>query len=104
MSDDTGFGGDGGVGATAKLAHPVGPEFDLFGDVIFVDYGNQRVRLISKIDGRVTTLAGGGDPSTPLPLVTTNTEAVFTGLSALAVDPFGAIAALQRGALSDDLA
>jgi len=57
---ERGFAGDGGPATKAKLNRPcavaVGPEGDLF----IADYGNQRIRKVSR-DGTISTLAGSGE-------------------------------------------
>lgn len=60
-----GFSGDGGPAVKAMLSAPWGLNVDSAGNLYVADYGNNRIRLISK-NGIITTLAGfaanyGGD-------------------------------------------
>lgn len=60
-----GFSGDGGPATEAELNRPWGLNVDSAGNLYVADYGNVRIRLISK-NGIITTLAGfaanyGGD-------------------------------------------
>ena len=54
----SGFGGDNGPAASARLANPSGVALDGAGNLYFNDTGNQRVRKIS--NGVITTVAGNG--------------------------------------------
>jgi hypothetical protein len=66
----SGFSGDGGPGAKARLSGPAGVAVDLSGNVLVSDAGNARVRVLSVRSGRfygrrmtaghIYTLAGGG--------------------------------------------
>ena len=55
-----GFSGDNGPAASAKLAGPLGLAFDKDGNLLIADVGNSRVRLVDKISGIITTIAGNG--------------------------------------------
>ena len=58
------FSGDGGPATAATLQSPRGIAIDPLGNIIFSDYGNNRVRKIDGATGVITTIAGvGGVPS-----------------------------------------
>jgi len=54
-----GFLGDGGAAATAQLRTPRGLAVDGGGNLFIVDYGNDRIRKITR-DGVINTIAGTG--------------------------------------------
>ena len=61
----SGFSGDGGPAATARLNRPYGLTLDSSGNLYIADFGNGRVRRVSP-DGVIRTVAGGGSAlSTP---------------------------------------
>ena len=53
------FSGDGGPATAANIQTPRGITLDLYGNVIFSDYGNNRIRKINMTTGIITTLTGG---------------------------------------------
>lgn len=53
-----GFSGDNSVALLARLKSPYGLATDTFGNLFIADFGNGRVRKLSR-DGRITTVAGG---------------------------------------------
>jgi serine/threonine-protein kinase len=55
-----GFAGDGGPAGGAELNRPIAVAADKNGNVYIADWGNNRVREVTK-DGRITTVAGNGD-------------------------------------------
>ena len=55
-----GFSGDGGPGTSASLAIPQGVAVDSGGNVLFSDYGNNRIRRLATGTGIITTVAGNG--------------------------------------------
>jgi uncharacterized protein (TIGR03437 family) len=55
-----GFSGDGGQAKDCQLNSPYGILLDPRGNLFIADLGNSRVRRISP-DGRITTVAGGGN-------------------------------------------
>ena len=55
-----GFTGDGGPAGNAQLNIPVGLCLDAAGNLYIGDYGNQRIRKISKATGIISTIAGTG--------------------------------------------
>lgn len=64
------YSGDGGAAAAGTIYHPYGVSLDGAGNVYFADFGNNRVRIISKATGphfgqsmtanSIYTIAGGG--------------------------------------------
>ena len=54
-----GFGGDGGLAASAQLNSPSGLAVDSQGNVYIADTGNSRIRVIGS-DGVMRTIAGNG--------------------------------------------
>jgi sugar lactone lactonase YvrE len=58
---ESGFAGDGGPAAAAKLNRPCAVAVDLRGNLYVADSGNHRVRKVAP-DGTITTFAGTGEP------------------------------------------
>ena len=62
-----GYNGDGIPAASAELEWPQGVAVDAAGDVFIADQGNNRVREVNAVTGRITTLVGpevnGGRPT-----------------------------------------
>lgn len=57
-------GDDGGQATNARIQNPRGITVDPSGNVVFSDYGNNRIRKINTTTGIITTIAGvGGAPS-----------------------------------------
>lgn len=56
---EAGFSGDGGTASAARLNHPYGLAADAAGNLYIADYGNQRVRLVTR-EGAILTVAGTG--------------------------------------------
>ena len=52
--------GDGGAATAAQLNFPSGIAVDVSGDVYIEDMRNNRVRIVSKSTGAISTFAGGG--------------------------------------------
>jgi uncharacterized protein (TIGR03437 family) len=79
----SGFSGDGGPAANARLGSPLGVAVDDGGNVYIADAGNARIRKVSG-DGVIRTVAGGGQqaPQSGLPA----TEAALCGVGSVAVD------------------
>ena len=55
---DAGHSGDGGPATSAKLNSPSGIALDLSGNVYIADTGNHIIRMISKLTGYISTVAG----------------------------------------------
>ena len=55
-----GFSGDGGAAIAAQLNNPFGIVVDSIGNIYIADTGNQRIRMINKATGFITTIAGNG--------------------------------------------
>jgi hypothetical protein len=56
----SGFSGDNGPATSAQLYFPSGPAIDAAGNILIPDYFNHRLRMISKMTGIITTIAGTG--------------------------------------------
>jgi sugar lactone lactonase YvrE len=56
----SGFSGDGGAASSAQISGPTGVAVDNTGNVFVVDQGNQRIRRVDGISGKMTTVAGVG--------------------------------------------
>ena len=63
-----GMSGDGGPARTARLNSPYGLAVDRAGNLFIADLGNARVRRVG-LDGRITTVAGGGTAALPAGMV-----------------------------------
>ena len=59
-NNDVGCSGDGGNGTSATLSIPSGVAVDAIGNIYIADTGNDRVRLLTKSTGIITTVAGIG--------------------------------------------
>jgi trimeric autotransporter adhesin len=55
-----GYDGDGGLATSASLFLPGGVAVDTSGNIYIADYGNHRIRLVTKSTGVITTVAGNG--------------------------------------------
>ena len=54
----TGYSGDNGLATSAKLFSPHGVASDASGDLYIADTNNHVIRLVTKIGGIITTVAG----------------------------------------------
>jgi trimeric autotransporter adhesin len=54
------FVGDGGLAISARLRNPAGVAVDASGNVYIADYGNRRIRMVTKSTGNISTVAGDG--------------------------------------------
>ena len=52
--------GDGGPATSAHLSEPTGVAFNSSGDAFISEYGNSKIRLVTKSTGIITTIAGTG--------------------------------------------
>jgi sugar lactone lactonase YvrE len=59
----SGYSGDGGLATSARLAGPNGVAVDTSGNIYIADSYNNRVRMVTKSTGIITTVAGNGTPS-----------------------------------------
>jgi alpha-tubulin suppressor-like RCC1 family protein len=58
-----GFSGDGGPASSAQLKEPVGIVMDPAGNLFIADHGNNRIRRVDALTGRISTYAGRGSGS-----------------------------------------
>jgi trimeric autotransporter adhesin len=56
----TGYSGDGGLAALAVLNLPMGIAVDASGKIYIADTKNNRIRMVTKTTGVITTVAGNG--------------------------------------------
>ena len=56
----SGFSGDGGPAASARLRFPRELALDAAGNLFFADKGNHRIRRVDAVTGIITTVAGNG--------------------------------------------
>ena len=61
-----GFSGDNGVATSAQLNKPKDVFVDGLGDLYIADRGNNRIRRVDAATGRISTVAGGGNPTDQL--------------------------------------
>jgi len=55
--------GDGGIASAATLKNPTGITVDSSGNLYIADNGNNRVRMVTFTDNKITTIAGNGTQS-----------------------------------------
>ena len=55
-----GYAGDNGLALAARLGHPISVTVDAAGNIYITEEFGDRVRKISAIDGKITTVAGNG--------------------------------------------
>jgi trimeric autotransporter adhesin len=53
-----GYSGDGGIATSAALSYPRGVATDASGNIYIVDAGNDRIRMVTKSAGIISTVAG----------------------------------------------
>jgi hypothetical protein len=80
--------GDGGLATDGYLTNPSGLTLDPAGNLYIVDNADNRVRRVSP-DGKIVTVAGGGNPTDGLGDGGRATDARLDGPSHMAVDPGG---------------
>jgi trimeric autotransporter adhesin len=54
------YSGDGGLATSATLSRPSGIAFDASGNIYIVDTNNNRIRMVTKSTGIITTVSGNG--------------------------------------------
>ncbi len=84
------FYGDGGPALDASLYVPQGLTADPSGNLLAYDTNNRRIRRIDAATGKITTVAGGGNPADGLGDGGLATQATFSG-SGLTADAHGNI-------------
>src|SRR6266513_2910767 len=84
------FYGDGGSALDASLYVPQGLTADPSGNLLAYDTNNRRIRRIDASTGKITTVAGGGNPADGLGDGGLATQATFSG-SGLTADAHGNI-------------
>lgn len=62
IAGSAGFSGDGELATSARLNQPAGVAVDGSGNVYISDVNNSRVRKITAADGKISTIAGNGQP------------------------------------------
>lgn len=58
-SGSPGFGGDGGPALAGQLAYPTELDLDATGNVLVLDSGNDRIRKIDRLTGKISTIVTG---------------------------------------------
>jgi trimeric autotransporter adhesin len=58
----SGYSGDGGLATSAALNYPSSIALDAAGDVYIADTENNRIRMVTKSTGIISTVAGNGTP------------------------------------------
>jgi trimeric autotransporter adhesin len=54
------YSGDGGLATSARLSYPYGVTVDASGNIYIADTFNNRIRMVTKSTGIITTVAGNG--------------------------------------------
>jgi sugar lactone lactonase YvrE len=80
--------GDGGPATNAQLAIPLSLALDAAANLYIIDFGDSRVRRVGP-DAKITTVAGGGNPSSGVGDSGLATDARLEGPSRAVVDPGG---------------
>jgi len=93
-----GSAGDGGPASAAQLNSPYGLAVDVAGNLYIADLGNARVRRVST-EGRISTLAGGGNSDVSLfGVPTKGTDARLNAPRNVVVDTAGQVYISDFGA------
>ena len=93
-----GYAGDGAVATAAQLDFPVGIALDADQDILVADGNNHAIRLVSRVNGFIFTIAGtgtagyNGDNQTA---VTASIDSPYR----LAVEPSGAVLLTEAGGM-----
>jgi DNA-binding beta-propeller fold protein YncE len=94
---DPGFKGDGRSSVLSQLRQPHSIAFDSRGNLLICDTGNNRLRLVSRETGIITTVSGTGE-STATPASGPMSDTPLLGPRSLDTDPDGNIyLALREG-------
>lgn len=91
-----GSGGDGGPATEAQLKYPSFVTTDRDGNLYIADYGNHRIRRVSVVDGRITTVVGSGSPGSGLDDVSPLTTTLLNP-NDVAIDPTGRLVIADTG-------
>ncbi|MBZ5677067.1 MAG: hypothetical protein LAP61_22720 [Acidobacteriia bacterium] len=89
------YSGDGGPATTASLNGPLGVAVDGTGNLYIADWDNNRIRKVS--NGVITTVAGGGSPSSGTGDGGLATSTSLNGPSSVAVDSQGRVYVADTG-------
>ena len=84
-----GYAGDAGPATSAKLSSPRGIALDALGNFYIADTGNNVIRLVTKISGFITTVAGTGLPGGYAEGTGPATSATLYSPSGVALDVLG---------------
>ena len=55
-----GYDGDGGLATSSRLYFPADVAIDASGNIYIADFANDRIRMVTKSTGIITTVAGDG--------------------------------------------
>lgn len=89
-----GFRGDGGPAAEAQLNLPTDLAVDQRGNLYILDQGNQRVRRVNAVDGKIQTVAGKGESCGASSRIAT--EIQFCNTEGIALDAQGTLHVSER--------
>jgi sugar lactone lactonase YvrE len=84
-----GYSGDNAPATAARLNFPESVALDAGGNLFIADTGNYRIRRVDIITGKISTVAGGGDPPNPPGDNLLATEASLAGTGGIALDAEG---------------
>jgi trimeric autotransporter adhesin len=92
----SGYSGDGGQATLARLSNPQGIAVDVLGNIYVADQFNNRIRIITKSNGVITTVAGTGGAGAFNGDGGKATSAVIDNPGDVAVDASGNIYIIER--------